>query len=48
MLRGGLSMPRNRVILNMLNYIGVGERAGSGVPDIYSVWKQENYLDPIV
>jgi predicted HTH transcriptional regulator len=32
----------------MFNYIGVGERAGSGVPSIYSIWKNENYEDPIV
>lgn len=32
----------------MLNYIGVGERTGSGVPDIYKIWAKENYQDPIV
>ena len=37
MLRGGKSRPRNKVILNMLTYIGVGERAGSGVPSIYAI-----------
>ena len=48
MLRGGKSRPRNKVILNMLNYIGVGERAGSGVPNIYAIWEQEGYVDPTV
>ena len=48
MLRGGKSRPRNIVILNMLNYIGVGERAGSGVPNIYAIWEQEGYVDPTV
>ena len=48
MLRGGKSKPRNKVILNMLNYIGVGERAGSGVPNIYAIWEQEGYVDPTV
>ena len=45
MLRGGKSRPRNNVILNMLNYIGVGERAGSGVPNIYAIWEQEGYVE---
>lgn len=48
MLRGGKSRPRNKVILNMLNYIGVGERAGSGVPNIYSIWEQEGFVEPTV
>ena len=45
MLRGGKSRPRNKVVLNILNYIGVGERAGSGVPNIYAIWEQEGYLE---
>ena len=48
MLRGGESQPRNKLILNMLNYIGVGERAGSGVPNIYKIWKEENFEEPKV
>ena len=32
----------------MLNYIGVGERAGSGVPNIYAIWEQEGYVEPTV
>lgn len=48
MLSGGKSRPRNKVILNMLNYIGVGERAGSGVPNIYSIWEQEGFVEPTV
>ena len=36
------------MILNMLNYIGVGERAGSGVPSIYAIWEQEGYVEPTV
>ena len=48
MLRGGISQPRNRILLNMFNFIGVGERAGSGVPDIYSIWDKEKFAPPIV
>lgn len=28
--------------------INIGERAGSGVPDIYSVWKQEGWGEALV
>lgn len=31
MLKGGISEPRNKVIMKMFNLIHVGERAGSGV-----------------
>lgn len=32
----------------MFNLIGIGERAGSGVPDIYSVWEQQGWEEPVV
>lgn len=48
MLRGGKSEPRNRIILNMFNFIGIGERAGSGVPNVYSIWERENLEEPVV
>ena len=38
MLRGGISDPRNKTLMKMFNMIGIGERAGSGIPDIYQVW----------
>ncbi|MCM1496106.1 MAG: hypothetical protein NC089_09960 [Bacteroides sp.] len=37
MLKGGISAPRNKALMKILNMIGIGERAGSGVTDIYSV-----------
>lgn len=48
MLRGGDSEPRNSSLMKMFNLIGYGERAGSGVPDIYSVWNSAGYLPPVV
>lgn len=48
MLRGGVSDPRNKTLMKMFNMINVGERAGSGVPDIYSVWESEGWKEPIV
>ena len=32
----------------MFNLIGIGERAGSGVPNIYDVWKNEGFGQPVV
>ncbi len=48
MLKGGISDPRNKSLMKMFNLINIGERAGSGVPDIYSVWKDEGWEEPIV
>lgn len=48
MLKGGISEPRNKTIMKMFNLIRVGERAGSGVPDIFSVWEEEGWLPPTV
>lgn len=32
----------------MFNMIGIGERAGSGVPDIFAVWSSQGWTEPIV
>ena len=48
MLKGGISDPRNKALMKMLNMIGIGERAGSGVPDIYSVWESQGWVAPEV
>ena len=43
---GGVSDPRNSTILKMFNFIDIGERAGSGIPNIYRVWKEEGWASP--
>lgn len=48
MLKGGISDPRNKALMKMFNMIGIGERAGSGVPDIFSVWKSQGWVPPTV
>lgn len=48
MLKGGISDPRNKALMKMLNLIGIGERAGSGVPDIYGVWEDQGWKAPEV
>lgn len=46
MLKGVISDPRNKTLMKMFNMIGIGERAGIGVPDIFSVWEQEGWKEP--
>ena len=48
MLKGGISQPRNRGLFKMFNLIGLGEHAGSGVPDIYDAWKEAGLEPPSV
>ena len=45
-LLGGHSDPRNATIIKMFNLINIGERSGSGIPNIFNVWKNENYCNP--
>lgn len=46
MLKGGISDPRNKSLMKMFNMIGIGERAGSGVPDIFAVWDSQGLVAP--
>ena len=43
---GGVSDPRNKGLMKMFNMIDIGERAGSGVPDIFNVWNDEGFEAP--
>lgn len=43
---GGVSDPRNATILKMFSMIDIGERAGSGIPGIVSVWSKEYGYEP--
>jgi len=45
---GGVSDPRNAGLIKMFNMINVGERAGSGIPNIYRVWKNQGWKEPII
>ena len=46
-LSGGVSSPRNAVILKMLNLLNIGERTGSGIPLIFGAWKGEGFHEPV-
>ena len=48
MLKGGISQPINKGMFKMFNLIGLGEHAGSGVPDIFHAWKEVGLEDPVV
>lgn len=45
---GGMSDPRNGILMNMFNLIDIGERAGSGIPNILYTWKQQGWNEPTV
>ncbi|MDR0949731.1 MAG: putative DNA binding domain-containing protein [Lachnospiraceae bacterium] len=45
-LSGGVSSPRNAVIMKMFSLLDIGERSGSGIPNIFHVWKQQNWKNP--
>lgn len=43
---GGISDPRNATLIKMFNMIDIGERAGSGIPNIFTVWKKQGWPVP--
>ena len=43
---GGVSDPRNTALIKMFNLINIGERAGSGIPNIYRVWDRNGWNCP--
>ncbi|MCM1539789.1 MAG: putative DNA binding domain-containing protein [Blautia sp.] len=43
---GGESDPRNKALMKMFNLIDIGERAGSGVPELFMVWEKESWEEP--
>lgn len=45
---GGVSDPRNGAMLKMFNLIDIGERAGSGIPNIFRVWREQGWVMPAI
>ena len=45
---GGVSDPRNAVLSKMFHLIGIGERSGSGIPDILRVWRRHGWRMPSI
>ena len=47
-ISGGVSDPRNSALIKMFNLIEVGERAGSGIPNIFNVWNKQGWELPTI
>jgi hypothetical protein len=45
---GGRSDARNTRIFNIFSLINIGERSGTGLSDIYSIWKEYGYEEPTI
>lgn len=45
-MEGGRSDPRNAILHQMFSYLGFGERAGSGLYMISTVWKSKDWIKP--
>ena len=41
-------MACDTTLTKMFNLLGIGERAGSGIPDIYQVWTDQGWSSPVV
>ncbi|MCR5836922.1 MAG: putative DNA binding domain-containing protein [Lachnospiraceae bacterium] len=48
MRKGGESDPRNKSLMKMFNLINIGERAGSGVPNIFNTWNDNGWKEPVI
>ncbi len=48
MRRGGESDPRNKRLMKMFNLINIGERSGSGVPNIFNTWNDQGWKEPVI
>lgn len=47
-ISGGVSDPRNAVIMKMFNLINIGGHAGNGVPGIYKEWRRWGWTEPVI
>lgn len=45
-LVGGVYDPRNESLIKMFNLINVGERAGSVLPSIHTIWLRQGWQEP--
>ena len=45
---GGISDPRNGAMQKMFNLIDIGACAGSGIPNIYRVWREQGWVTPTI
>lgn len=43
---GGISDPRNEMLIKMFKLVNVGEGAGKGIPNIFAVWNRQGWAAP--
>ena len=48
MRKGGESDTRNKSLMKMFNLINIGERSGSGVPNIFNTWEDQGWKEPVI
>ena len=39
---------RNKTLMKMFNLINIGERSGSGVPNIFNTWNDQGWKEPVI
>ena len=44
---GGVSDPRNATLMKMFSLIGIGDRAGMGIPDMMDIWQRLTGYTPV-
>ena len=45
---GGRSDPRNAQVFNIFSLIGIGERSGTGLSNLYALWEQHGFATPLI
>lgn len=48
MRRGGESDSCNKTFMKMFNLVNIGERSGSGVPNIFNTWEDQGWKEPVI
>ena len=48
MRKGGESDPKNKSLMKMFNLINIGERSGSGVPNIFNTQEDAHWKEPVI
>ena len=47
-IEGGRSDPRNAQVFNIFSLIGIGERSGTGLSNLYALWEQHGFAAPLI
>ena len=47
-IEGGRSDPRNAQVFNIFSLIGIGERSGTGLSNLYALWDRHGFATPLI